>query len=126
MDVEFARDVPVEAAKAAGALIRDGAAGKTPGVVLPVKGMGGDIVTNLEPTAGELRRRAHPPPLPLARESGIAICGLDGTPFDERLEVGIERRSFVAGRPEVLDDLLDWARQSVAIRRRLAILLRDS
>jgi hypothetical protein len=33
--------------------------------------------------------------------------------------VGIERRSFVAGRPEVLDDLLDWARQSVAIRRRL-------
>jgi hypothetical protein len=32
----------------------------------------------------------------------------------------------MSGPPEALDDLLDRARQSEAVRRRLAVLLRDS
>jgi myo-inositol-1(or 4)-monophosphatase len=59
----------------------------------------------------------------LAREAGVAILGLDGAPFDERLAAVFERQSFVAGRPEMLGDLLDWARQGVAMRQRLATLL---
>jgi myo-inositol-1(or 4)-monophosphatase len=58
----------------------------------------------------------------LAREAGVAIRGLDGAPFDERLAAGPQ--SFVAARAEMLDDLLDSARRALTIQQRLATLLR--
>jgi myo-inositol-1(or 4)-monophosphatase len=59
----------------------------------------------------------------LAREAGVAIVGLDGSRFDDRLEAVHERRSFVAGPPEMIGDLLDWAREGEAIRKKVATLL---
>jgi myo-inositol-1(or 4)-monophosphatase len=35
----------------------------------------------------------------IAAEAGIAVCGLDGRPFDERIGLPAEDRSFVAGHP---------------------------
>lgn len=59
----------------------------------------------------------------LAREAGMVICGLDGSHFDERIDGTTPLRSFVAGRPEVMGDLLDWVRQAGTIRSRLEPLL---
>jgi myo-inositol-1(or 4)-monophosphatase len=42
----------------------------------------------------------------IAVESGMAICHLDGTEFDERIGRPEEYRSFVAGRPEIIDRLI--------------------
>lgn len=42
----------------------------------------------------------------IAQEAGITVCGLDGFPFDERIDLPEKNRSFVAGRPEVILDLL--------------------
>lgn len=62
----------------------------------------------------------------LAREAGVLIRGLDGEPFDERQVPGAPAQSFVAGREEMLDELLDWARRARTIQQRLAALLRGS
>jgi myo-inositol-1(or 4)-monophosphatase len=71
--------------------------------------------------------RAEPWEMPagtiLAREAGIAVRDLDGAPFDERVDRTMEPRSFVAGRADVIDELLDWARQAEAIRPELNKLL---
>ncbi|MGH3775573.1 MAG: inositol monophosphatase family protein [Pseudonocardiaceae bacterium] len=42
----------------------------------------------------------------IAQEAGITVYGLDGCPFDERIDLPKEKRSFVAGRPEVILELL--------------------
>jgi len=42
----------------------------------------------------------------IAQEAGITVCGLDGSPFDERVDLPSEARSSVAGRPEAILDLL--------------------
>lgn len=59
----------------------------------------------------------------LAREAGMVICNLDGSHLDERIDGATQLRSFVAGRPEVMDDLLDWVRQAGTIESRLEPLL---
>lgn len=59
----------------------------------------------------------------LAREAGIVIRSLDGSAFDERIDGAIEPRSFVAGRPDVIDELLDCTLRAEAIRPALARLL---
>ncbi|MGH3796197.1 MAG: inositol monophosphatase family protein [Pseudonocardiaceae bacterium] len=43
----------------------------------------------------------------IASEAGVALYGLDGTPFDERIGRPQVDRSFVACRPEHLERLLD-------------------
>jgi myo-inositol-1(or 4)-monophosphatase len=43
----------------------------------------------------------------IAVESGMAIRSLDGTGFDERIGLPQAERSFVAGRPEIIDELLE-------------------
>lgn len=48
----------------------------------------------------------------IAQEAGIEVCSLDGSPFDERFDVPAERRSFVAGRSEVLPELLNLVRSA--------------
>jgi myo-inositol-1(or 4)-monophosphatase len=59
----------------------------------------------------------------LAREAGVLIRELDGSEFDEHTLVdGLcgprlrGPRSFVAGRPEVIDDLLGWVRNAKVLR----------
>jgi myo-inositol-1(or 4)-monophosphatase len=42
----------------------------------------------------------------IAQEAGITVCGLDGAAFDERIGLPEEDRSFVAGHPEAVVDLL--------------------
>jgi len=42
----------------------------------------------------------------IAQEAGITVCGLDGSPFDERIDLPARERSFVAGHPEAIPDLL--------------------
>ncbi|MGH3718367.1 MAG: inositol monophosphatase family protein [Pseudonocardiaceae bacterium] len=46
----------------------------------------------------------------IAQEAGITVCGLDGSVFDERIDLPDEHRSFVAGRPEAIGDLLALVR----------------
>jgi myo-inositol-1(or 4)-monophosphatase len=41
----------------------------------------------------------------IATEAGIAVCGLDGRPFDERIGLPAEDRSFVAGHPANIERL---------------------
>jgi myo-inositol-1(or 4)-monophosphatase len=43
----------------------------------------------------------------IAQEAGITLRALDGSPFDERIDLPAGRRSFVAGRPETILDILD-------------------
>jgi myo-inositol-1(or 4)-monophosphatase len=54
----------------------------------------------------------------IAQEAGIMVCGLDGSVFDDRIDVPEKDRSFVAGRPEAILDLLALVRtaQRVIIR----------
>ncbi len=42
----------------------------------------------------------------IAQEAGIVVCGLDGSPYDERIDLPARDRSFVAGRPETIVDIL--------------------
>ena len=42
----------------------------------------------------------------IAQEAGITVCGLDGSPFDERVDLPATQRSFVAGRPEIIPDIV--------------------
>lgn len=42
----------------------------------------------------------------IAQEAGITVCGLNGAPFDERIDLPDNDRSFVAGHPETIPDLL--------------------
>jgi len=42
----------------------------------------------------------------IAAEAGVSILRLDGTRFDERIGLSPDDRSFVAGRPQVMDRLL--------------------
>ena len=46
----------------------------------------------------------------IAQEAGITVCGLDGFPFNERIDLPDKDRSFVAGRPEAIPDLLTLVR----------------
>jgi myo-inositol-1(or 4)-monophosphatase len=43
----------------------------------------------------------------IAEEAGITVCGLDGSPCDERIDVPGQDRSFVAGPPEAICGLLE-------------------
>jgi myo-inositol-1(or 4)-monophosphatase len=43
----------------------------------------------------------------IALEAGASMYGLDGTPFDHRIDLPEEARSFVAGRPEHIGQLLE-------------------
>ena len=61
----------------------------------------------------------------LAREEGVEIRNLDGSAFDEHAGAGIGPRSFVAARPEMIDELLELARRAEAMRPGLERLLRD-
>lgn len=46
----------------------------------------------------------------IAQEAGIMVRGLDGSLFDERIDIPEDDRSFVAGRPEAIPDLLALVR----------------
>lgn len=46
----------------------------------------------------------------IARESGHVMVRLDGAPYNERIDAAARERSFVAGRPEMIDWLLEAAR----------------
>lgn len=46
----------------------------------------------------------------IAQEAGITVCSLDGSPFDEHIDLPEKDRSFVAGRPEAILDLLALVR----------------
>ncbi|GLY65703.1 inositol monophosphatase family protein [Amycolatopsis taiwanensis] len=50
----------------------------------------------------------------IAREAGISVCGFDGEPFDERIDLGHDR-SFVAGHPEAIPGLLELVRSAEGI-----------
>jgi myo-inositol-1(or 4)-monophosphatase len=49
----------------------------------------------------------------IAQEAGITMCALDGSPFDEHVDIPEEDRSFVAGHPEAIPDLLELVRAAV-------------
>lgn len=49
----------------------------------------------------------------IAQEAGITLCSLDGSPFDEHVDIPEDARSFVAGRPEAIPDLLALVRAAV-------------
>lgn len=51
----------------------------------------------------------------VAAEAGLAVCALDGGPFDERVAESAER-SFVAGHPDRVPELLALVRSAQAIR----------
>lgn len=46
----------------------------------------------------------------IAQEAGITVCSLDGSLYDERIDLPAEDRSFVAGRSEAIVDLLSLVR----------------
>lgn len=46
----------------------------------------------------------------IAQEAGVIVRSLDGLPFDERIDRPEQDRGFVAGRPEVITDLLALVR----------------
>jgi myo-inositol-1(or 4)-monophosphatase len=46
----------------------------------------------------------------IAQEAGIRVRRLDGSLFDERIDLPEENRSFVAGHPEAIPDLLALVR----------------
>lgn len=48
----------------------------------------------------------------IAQEAGITVRGLDGSVFDERIDLPAGNRSFVAGHPEVIPDLLALVRSA--------------
>lgn len=49
----------------------------------------------------------------IAQEAGIMIRALDGSPFDEHVDVSEHDRSFVAAHPEVIHELLALVRAVV-------------
>ncbi|MCW2914442.1 MAG: inositol monophosphatase [Actinomycetia bacterium] len=51
----------------------------------------------------------------IALEAGASMYGLDGTPFDHRIDVPEEARSFVAGRPEHVGRLLEMVAAAVRV-----------
>ena len=51
----------------------------------------------------------------IAQEAGITVCGLGGSPFDERIDLPATQRSFVAGRPETILDILAMVRAAEGI-----------
>ncbi|GII92384.1 inositol monophosphatase family protein [Sinosporangium siamense] len=55
----------------------------------------------------------------IAQEAGIAVRALAGGPFDDAIGRGDEGRSFVAGHPEMLGELLELAAE--ADRTRTAV-----
>jgi myo-inositol-1(or 4)-monophosphatase len=57
-----------------------------------------------------------PAGLVLALEAGMAVCDLDGGPFDGGIGRPDTDRSFVAGRPEDLDRLVDLVRSARRIQ----------
>jgi myo-inositol-1(or 4)-monophosphatase len=42
----------------------------------------------------------------IAQEAGITVCRLDGAPVDEHIDLPEQERSFVAGPPDAIPDLL--------------------
>jgi myo-inositol-1(or 4)-monophosphatase len=59
----------------------------------------------------------------IAREAGVVVCGLDGSFFDEPIDGPQEDRSFVAARPEIIRELLEWLGSAASVRADLARLL---
>jgi myo-inositol-1(or 4)-monophosphatase len=57
----------------------------------------------------------------VAAEAGLAIVALDGTPFDESV-VDSDRRSFVAGHPDRIPELLGLVRAAEKIRPEVSAL----
>ncbi|WP_283135647.1 inositol monophosphatase family protein [Rhizohabitans arisaemae] len=55
----------------------------------------------------------------IAQEAGMAVRNLDGTPYDEWLDPTSAERSFVAGHPELIDDLLTQVKTAHAVQGRL-------
>jgi len=49
----------------------------------------------------------------IAQEAGITMRTLDGSPFDEHVDIPEDDRSFVAGRPEAINELLALVRAAV-------------
>jgi myo-inositol-1(or 4)-monophosphatase len=62
----------------------------------------------------------------IAQEAGMAVCSLDGSAFNERIGGPEEDRSFVAGRPEIIDDLVRWVGEAEALKPDLERLLSES
>lgn len=58
----------------------------------------------------------------IAAEAGIAVCGLDGRPFDERIGLSVDDRSFVAGHPDNIRRLTRLVAKAEGIVPRLANL----
>jgi myo-inositol-1(or 4)-monophosphatase len=58
----------------------------------------------------------------IAAEAGLAVCGLDGQPFDERIGRPAADRSFVAGHPEAIGRLTGLVATAGRIAPRLAKL----
>lgn len=50
----------------------------------------------------------------IAQEAGIAMYALDGSPFDEHVDIPEDERSFVAGRPEAIPHLFALVRAAVS------------
>ena len=58
----------------------------------------------------------------IAAEAGIAVCGLDGQPFDERIGLSEDDRSFVAGHPDNIRRLTRLVAKAESLAPRLAHL----
>jgi myo-inositol-1(or 4)-monophosphatase len=58
----------------------------------------------------------------IAMEAGITVRGLDGRPFDERIGLPAEDRSFVAGHPSNIARLVDLVAAARRIEPRVADL----
>jgi myo-inositol-1(or 4)-monophosphatase len=49
----------------------------------------------------------------IAQEAGISVCDLGGHALDERFDVPAERRSFIAGRPEIMPRLREMVQTAL-------------
>jgi myo-inositol-1(or 4)-monophosphatase len=56
----------------------------------------------------------------IAAESGLAVCGHDGQPFDERIGLSAEHRCFVAGHPADIGRLTALVAAATSITPQLA------
>ncbi len=52
----------------------------------------------------------------IAIEAGIAVCGLDGNPFDERIDLPDQDRSFIAGHRDNVERLVGLVAAAERIR----------
>lgn len=59
----------------------------------------------------------------IAREAGLELRALDGTPYDPRFDLPPSRRGFVAGRPDLIPDLLTAVKRAGELAPDVAALL---